>query len=969
MANNQIKLILETELKGGKRDLSKLETAGAFQGDAGAKNLTKLHGILQRMEAVDLKNLNGKELTSFLNTMSKFRALLDTAARGLSSYTAEFKKQQQVLDDAKKHLNMKRGARSETLRAKEEAISKVNLGKNQYYNKGTGREVTKLDTIINLLKENKLEIRNGDKVLGQTAYNNALQKTGLNAYATAAERDIEAKKEVTAQEVVVKAAEVKLDEIKKLSAADTKITPVTSEIQQASANTEQNLQKVRDLSDESSEENIQKTTTAINNQSVSIERQSSSLGRAFKQFTIYNMALKATKTALNEAVKTVQELDKYLTEQAMVTGMGREETYKLVGTYQDLAIQCGATTKEIAQVSTEYLKQGKTVQESLVLTEAAVKAAKVARVSVGDSVNYLTTALNGFRLSAEDAMKVSDKFAAVAASSATDYDELAIALSKVASQANLAGMSIDYTTALLTKGLETTREAPETMGTALKTIIARMRELGDYGETLEDGTDLNNVESQLAYVGIALRDQQGELRSTEEVLDELGKKWDTLNKNQQAAIAKALAGTRQQSRLIAMMEDYERVTELQEISQRSAGATAAQAGVYLEGMEASLNKIQVAWEKIVMNLSNSKIIIGVFSAVGSILDSVGDMLDTTAEQIPIFTTLSIIGASMLGHRLQENALAKEQNKLDEQNKLLQQEKLVINNELAIAQAKQRLEEEEGANLRNAIEAERIAQQQYVNALKTEEKAIEDEAAASEAVTLAEQKVQKAELLQIAKEQAATEKETFIEKLKQTEATLLEKQAAGELTEKEKNQLQRLQTRIGKEEQLHKTLKDEAKAAKNSLSAHKGKVTSAKKALDIAKQNTKAAKDGVKIAKDGVKTAQDDIKVKQDEYDAKAQQIALDEKGLELDKKKLAYLDQQSSGIWGIIKLYNNLKGIMLLFEPIYAAILFFQRLINAKKREEYILELKKQHAEATGLKKKLLAAQIKMAESVAANPG
>jgi hypothetical protein len=43
-----------------------------------------------------------------------------------------------------------------------------------------------------------------------------------------------------------------------------------------------------------------------------------------------------------------------------------------------------------------------------------------------------------------------------------------------------------------------------------------------------------------------------------------------------------------------MMDDYERVTELQEIALRSAGATAAQAGVYLEGMEASLNKIQVA---------------------------------------------------------------------------------------------------------------------------------------------------------------------------------------------------------------------------------------------------------------------------------------------------------------------------------------------------------------------------------------
>ena len=318
------------------------------------------------------------------------------------------------------------------------------------------------------------------------------------------------------------------------------------------------------------------------------------LSKAFKQFTIYNLVLKAAKKAIREAVETVKELDKYLTEQAMVTGKTREETYALVGQYQELALACGATTKEIAQVTTEYMKQGKSTAEALVLTEAAVKAAKVARVSVGDSVNYLTTALNGFRLEATDAMRVSDIFASVAAASATDYDELAIALSKVASQANLAGMSIEYTTALLTKGLETTREAPETMGTALKTIIARMREMADYGETLEGDTDINNVESQLAYVGIALKNEQGELRSTEEVLDELGKKWDTLNKNQQAALAKALAGTRQQSRLIAMMDDYERVTELQEIAMRSAGATSAQASVYLEGMEAAINKIQVA---------------------------------------------------------------------------------------------------------------------------------------------------------------------------------------------------------------------------------------------------------------------------------------------------------------------------------------------------------------------------------------
>ena len=415
------------------------------------------------------------------------------------------------------------------------------------------------------------------------------------------------------------------------------------------------------ITEATNEEKINKTDRTGASEGVDVQdigKNNQSLGKMVKQLALYKMALRMAKQAAQEAVQTVKELDKYLTEQAMVTGLTRKQTYELVGAYQDLALQCGATTKEIAQVATEYMKQGKTIQESLILTEAAVSAAKVARVSVGDSVNYLTTALNGFRLEADQAMAVSDKFAAIAAASATDYDELAIALSKVASQANLAGMSIDYTTALLTKGLETTREAPETMGTALKTIIARMRELGDYGETLEDGTDINNVESQLSYVGIALRDQQGELRSTEDVLDELGKKWDTLNKNQQAAIAKALAGTRQQSRLIAMMEDYERVTELQEISSRSAGATAAQAATYLEGMEASLNNIQVAWEKIVMNLTESEVIIDFFGGVGDVLDKIGDFLGTDWGIVATLTTVAVVGSQILGNKMQELAYEK-----------------------------------------------------------------------------------------------------------------------------------------------------------------------------------------------------------------------------------------------------------------------------------------------------------------------
>lgn len=396
------------------------------------------------------------------------------------------------------------------------------------------------------------------------------------------------------------------------------------------------------------------------------DKNNSLMGKAFKNFTLYDFVMKALKRVLREVQQTVVQLDKSLTEQAMVTGLTRQQTYGLLKSYQDLAAQTGATTKEVASVATEYMKQGKSIKDALTLTQAAVSAAKIAGISTADSVNYLTTALNGFRLSAEDAMSVSDKFAAVAASSATDYNELAVALSKVASQANLAGMSIDYTTALLAKGLETTREAPETMGTALKTIIARMREMSDYGETLEGDTDVNNVETQLRYVDIALKNTNGELRSTEDVLDELGRKWNTLSTNQQAAIAKALAGTRQQSRLIAMMDDYDRVIELQQISARSAGATSAQAATYLEGLEASINKVNVAVEKLVSTFTEMDFIQDLVEGLGSFLEWINDILNNSLGMQVILAAMSMIISQMLVTKTKQVALSIQNHKIAKQ---------------------------------------------------------------------------------------------------------------------------------------------------------------------------------------------------------------------------------------------------------------------------------------------------------------
>ncbi len=51
------------------------------------------------------------------------------------------------------------------------------------------------------------------------------------------------------------------------------------------------------------------------------------------------------------------------------------------------------------------------------------------------------------------------------------------------------------------------------------------------GDTLEDGTDLNKYSKALDAVGISIKDVNGEMRNMDDILFEMGGKWNNLAKD------------------------------------------------------------------------------------------------------------------------------------------------------------------------------------------------------------------------------------------------------------------------------------------------------------------------------------------------------------------------------------------------------------------------------------------------------
>jgi TP901 family phage tail tape measure protein len=105
------------------------------------------------------------------------------------------------------------------------------------------------------------------------------------------------------------------------------------------------------------------------------------------------------------------------------------------------------------------------------------------------------------------------------------------------------GLSYEYAATALATVTSETRQSADVVGTAFKTLFARIQGL-NLGETLDDGTTLNKYSEALAKVGIDVKLSNGELKDMNDILDEMGDKWERLNEDQQVALAQTVGGVR-----------------------------------------------------------------------------------------------------------------------------------------------------------------------------------------------------------------------------------------------------------------------------------------------------------------------------------------------------------------------------------------------------------------------------------------
>ena len=361
--------------------------------------------------------------------------------------------------------------------------------------------------------------------------------------------------------------------------------------------------------------------------------------------------IRKVSTAIRNAFNNIKELDKTITDIAVVTNMSQEDLWNKVGQYTQMAQEYGVTTNDVYKVSQLFYQQGLQTSQVMSLTVETLKMAKIAGMGYTEATNAMTVAVRAFNIEMSQAQQVTDTYSALAAKFAVSSQEIANAMEKTASSAANVGMSLQSTSAFMSVMIQTTRESAQNIGSALKSIISRYGEMKASPDKLinVDGEEVafNKVDTALASIGISIKDAAGQFRDFDDVIMELAAKWNTLDNNTQRYIATIMAGNRQQSRFIALVSNYGELSRAMDVANNAENASIVQVAKTMDSLESKTNQLKNAFSQLYLDLHIESGLKNIYDWLTRIITTVGK-LGTLSGAIPMLMNIFGFGTGLKG---------------------------------------------------------------------------------------------------------------------------------------------------------------------------------------------------------------------------------------------------------------------------------------------------------------------------------
>ena len=321
---------------------------------------------------------------------------------------------------------------------------------------------------------------------------------------------------------------------------------------------------------------VDKLKKDLKNMKGNVNKEGKKAGKAFgsmfaKGFAALGVGALLVST-LRKSITSFRGFEKAMRNVASITNMTNAEFKQLSGGIRDLAVDVGGDATDLANSMYQAVSAGVDLADSLEFISVAARAGIAGLASTETAVDGMTTVMNSWGMSAQDATRISDIMFQTVKLGKTTFEELSASLSTVASIAASAGVSFEQVSSavatLTAKGVPTA----VAMTGIRAAILSMNKELGDgWSKTMTFNEAAKEMEKRAGGSAVKLQEMTGRVEAMAAILNVTGNN------------AKAAADA------FAQFED-------------TTGATAKALSEQMKTLDFKMNQLSAATEEFYLNI-------------------------------------------------------------------------------------------------------------------------------------------------------------------------------------------------------------------------------------------------------------------------------------------------------------------------------------------------------------------------------
>ena len=366
------------------------------------------------------------------------------------------------------------------------------------------------------------------------------------------------------------------------------------------------------------------------------------LGSYLARFTSSMFIISKAIQGIKSMVSAVKEVDSSLLELQKVTNLSGSALDEFTDKSYKLGASLGRTGSDVIDAAATFSRAGYDLQEATELAQSALVMTNVG-VDIPNTeaaASDMISILKAFDVQAEESMDVIDKLYNVANKEPLDFGNITQMLVTAGGTLAQTGTSLEETMGLLTGAFATMRDTSVSNGLVM--ISQRLRGVKEDGEAIEEEGFMPKLQAMFSDVGISIQDQNGELRSTFDILNDLAGVWDQLSSKQKQYFGEKVAGNRQVKTLNAIMQNWDVVADTIDKANNAQGAAIEGNEMYMDSIAGKITQLKSAWQELATTTINSDFIKGfvdIGTAVVKLTTNIGGLAPVLTTVLGLFVAI------------------------------------------------------------------------------------------------------------------------------------------------------------------------------------------------------------------------------------------------------------------------------------------------------------------------------------------